>query len=219
MPDGLWHACWGPSLCLGTQALVCLAGLALAGLPAAAQEPVQALTPEEVALAETQLRQALAGPRERAFLQVLAEARVVPALPADTVAAYDLLVRYNPDRYRDPRVGLYPLSFEDQFVGWGKRVAVFTRAVAWPSRRFFLYDVSTGREAWISTEEARTLYQPAGKLPGKGAATFGRWLPLIHAASPRTDLRTLGRWLRAMRLESRDGLVRRLQVQAPAAAP
>ena len=183
-----------------------------------APQPAQPLTPEQVAAAEAQLRQALAGPRERAFLQVLTEVHVVPALPADTTLAYDLLVRYDPARFRDARVGRYPLSFDDQMIAWGKRVAVLTRAVDWSSRRFYLHDVSTAREGWLSTEVARSLYQPPGKAPTRGAP-FSRWLPLINGVGTRTDVRTQVRWLRCVHAESHDRVARDALAQPAAPAP
>ena len=180
--------------------------------PTVAQQ-AYSLSAQEIQLAEQKLHQALAGPRERAFLQTLTEVRVV-ADTLDTAVVYDLVVHYDPERYRDPQVGVYPLSFEDQFILWGKRVAMYTRSTSWTSGRFFLRDISIPRESWIFSEDLRTLYKsPTDRLPSKDDASFPQWLKLIHAAAPYTDLRTMSRWLRLMHDETRDQLIRRLQAE------
>lgn len=180
--------------------------------PTVAQQ-AHSLSDQEVQLAEQKLFQALAGPRERAFLQTLTEVRIVPDT-LDIAVAYDLVVHFDPERYRDPQVGSYPLSFEDQFILWGKRIAMYSRSTSWTSGRFFLRDISIPREAWIFSEDARALYKsPTDRLPAKSDASFPLWLKLIHAVEPYTDLRTMSRWLRLMQDETRDQLIRRLQAE------
>lgn len=170
----------------------------------------QDLPPNEIQLAEQNLQQALAGPHERAFLQVLTKVLILRDTSVDTDAIYDLVVRFDPERYRDPRVGTYPLSFENQFILWGKRISLYTRSTSWTSGRFYLHDISTANEAWIFTDDLRSLYRPATKrLP----VSLRGWLKLIHAADPRTDLRTMSRWLRLMHKESRDQVIHRLQAE------
>jgi len=177
------------------------------------QTPVE-LTPAELQVAENNLRQTLAGPREKAFLQILTEVRILRDELIDTAFVYDLAVRFDPGRYHDPRVGIYPLGFEDQFILWGKRIAVYTRSTSWKSGRFFLRDISVPREAWIFTEDARTLYPPAaGNLPPADPTAFPQWRKRIYAADPRTDIRTMSRWFRLMHDESRELLIRRLQAE------
>ena len=170
----------------------------------------QDLPPNEIQLAEQNLLQVLAAPNERAFLQVLTEVRILRDTSIDTATIYDLVVRFDPDRFRNPRVGRYPLSFENQLILWGKRISLYTRSTSWTSGRFYLHDISTAEEAWISTEDLRSLYQPATK---KLPVSFRGWLKLIHSADPRTDLRTMSRWLRMMHKESRDQVTRRLQAE------
>lgn len=175
----------------------------------------QELAPEALQLAEQQLRQALAAPHEQAFAQILSEVRILRDELADSLVVYDLMVRYDPRRYRDPHVGLYPLTFEDQFILWGKRIAVYIRSTPWKVGRFYLHDLSTGRQAWISAEEARYLYRPAvAKLPPVSAEAFSRWLPLIHGVTPYTSPRLMSRWLQLMREESRDQVIQRLKEEA-----
>lgn len=186
--------------------------------PATAQQ-AYSLTEQEIQLAEQQLLQSLAGPREPAFLQTLTQVSIVPDT-LDTAAVYDLIVHFDPERYRDPQVGIYPFSFEDQFILWGKRIAMYTRRTSWTSGRFFLRDISIPREAWIFSEDARSLSKLAtDKLPAKDDASFPQWLKLIHAVDPHTDMRAMSRWLRLMHDETRDQLIRRLQAERKKSSP
>ncbi len=168
------------------------------------------LPPNEIALEEQNLRQALAGPHERASLQVLTKVLILRDTTSTSDALYDLVVRFDPERYRDPRVGTYPLNFENQFIFWGKRISMYTRSSSWTSGRFYLHDISTAEEAWIFTEDARSLYRPATK---RRPVSLRGWLKLIHATDPRTDLRTMSRWLRLMHKESQDQVILRLQAE------
>ena len=163
----------------------------------------------------------MAGPKDRSFAQILTETAIVRDT-TDTAVVYDLVVRYDPERFRDPRVGVYPLGFEDQFIHWGKRVALFTRSTAWKSGRFYLHDLSSGRQAWAYTEDARQLYPrskdvafPAVANPGE-LAQLQRWLKLIHATEHPTDQRTMSTWFRLMMLESRDQVVERVLAERAA---
>ena len=179
--------------------------------PAHSQVLFDGLSDDELLASSADFDSALAGPREPAFLQVLTEASIVRDLSQDTVSVYDLVVRYDPTRYRDPHVGIYPLSFADQFILWGKRVALFTRGTKWTSGRFFLHDISTGHHAWIFTRDARRLYlsPPGTKLPPPAEVYnrqgVKRWLKLIHTVdTAATDLRSMGLWFRLMHEESRE---------------
>jgi hypothetical protein len=147
-----------------------------------------------------QVRQVLVSPREQAFAQVLVSAEVLGD-PRDTTL-YDIVVRFDPERYRDPHLGRYPLTFEDQGVLWGKRLALYTHISSWKAGRFYLHDLSTGRQVWIDLPTARLLSPPYGKAPT--ARTFAAWLPYIHNTPRGTEPRALGRWLRLMVAESRD---------------
>lgn len=120
------------------------------------------LNEEELIAAEGFLRSALAGSRERAFLQIMTDVSIVRDDSRDTTFVYDMVVRYDPERYRDRHIGFYPVSFEDQFILWAKRVGLFTRGTTWSSSRFYLHDISTSRQAWILAADARTLYGPEG---------------------------------------------------------
>ena len=174
--------------------LVLLALAVMAGT----QTPAPELSPEEIQAAEQKLRLTLAGPREKAFLQVLIEVQIVRDETVDTTFVYDLMVRFDPERYRNPRVGIYPLSFEDQFILWGKRIAMYTRSTPWQSSRFYLHDIARGRQAWIFSEDARRLYsRPKVKK--------------FHEVEAATDLRRMSRWLRLMRPESREIVIQRRQ--------
>lgn len=182
--------------------------------PVLAQQQASALSEAQLQTASQNLQRALAAPHEEPFLQILTEVRVLRDTTFDTTMVYDLIVRFDPTRYRNSRVGTYPLSFEDQLILWSKRASVFTRSTSWQSGRFFLHDISIPRQAWIFTEDARTLYQPPkdDQLP-KETASLPRWLRHAYAVDPRTDLRTMSRWLRLIHEESRDQLLRRLQAE------
>lgn len=165
---------------------------------AGAQEP--AIPDTAMYRALDQVRQVLVSPREQAFAQVLVSAEVLRD-PRDT-SFYDIVVRFDPERYRDPHLGRYPLTFEDQGVLWGKRLALYTRIASWKAGRFYLHDLSTGHQVWVDLATARLLSPPYGKPPG--AKTFAAWLPYIHKTPPSTEPRALGSWLRLMVEESRD---------------
>lgn len=182
-----------------------LATLSSAQLPA---QPDSGLTTEQLQSAQQQLREILAAPHEPAFRQVLADVQVLRD-PTDTTAVYDIVVRFDPERYRDPHLGRYPLTFEDQFILWGKRLALYTLFASWQSGRFYLHDLHDGRQAWVDLETARRLYPLVGKPPA--GKTFAAWLKLIHSISPGTEPRALSRWLQAMQGESRDLVLYRLQ--------
>jgi len=191
---------------------VLLLALPLATVVSAQKEPVPELTPEEISLAEQDLKIALVGPGEEAFLQIFIKASIVPDPTIDTSFVYDLILRFDPDRYASPRVGIYPLNFEDQFILWGKRIAVYTRSTSWQSGRFYLQDISSGQQAWIYTDDARRLYIPARPptppTKGENPATSSQWMKIIHAIKPGTDLRTMSRWLRLMRYQSRTAVLK-----------
>ncbi len=153
-------------------------------------------------LAEKALRAHLVNPDENALLQVLIGASLARDALIDTAVVYDIIVHYDPNRYQDPRVGTYPLRFEEQLVFWGKRVAHFTKSTEWKSGRFYLRDLSTGRVAWVFTADARRLYNPP-KAPRTS-----------RDISPYTDLQTTGQWLRAIHEEDRDAVERRLRQEA-----
>ena len=190
---------------------------------ARAADPPPELAPEEIRAAEHHLRLVLAGPGDGAFRQVLAGVDILRDTAQDTVLVYDLVARFDPERYRDPRVGLYPLTFEDQFIQWGRRVGVYTRSTFWRSGRFYLHDIGSSRQAWIFTADARRLHTPAGKWPPvvsqeMMSAVFSpeilpdglrRWLRIIQATKPGTDLRSMSRWLGLMKDESREAVLQR----------
>ena len=113
------------------------------------------MLPVEIRIATAKLRNALAGPQEEAFVQILTEVSLVRDPLVDTVAVYDITVDYDPRRYHNARVGTYPLNFADQFILWGKRIALYTRSSNWLSGRFYLRDISNGHVAWIRTADAR----------------------------------------------------------------
>jgi hypothetical protein len=181
-------------------------------LPAEAQL-LDTLSTAQIDSATIYLQQALAGASEPAYLQVLTSVGIVVD-PNDTVGVHDLIARYDPDRFHDPHLGIYPLTFEDQFIQWGKRIALFTRSSSWNSSRFYLHDISTGEQAWIYTWEARRLYpvRPVTYPPAASVDNRPRqaaWLQLIYAADPGTDLRSMSEWLRLMRREARETVVAR----------
>ena len=184
---------------------VCLGVVILLSSRTSAQE---VLSPAELDSASSYLRSAMAGPNERAYLQVLTQVVVEPD-STDTAVVYDLIVRYDPERFHDPHLGLYPLTFEDQFIQWGKRIALLTRSTRWPSGRFYLQDMAHGHQAWIYSSEARILYPEQDKgLPGPVAfdnsAGKRQWLRLMHRSLVATNLRSMTQWLRLMRREPRD---------------
>ena len=173
-----------------------------------AQKSAPELGAEDLAFAEQSLISALAGPREEAFLQVLVTASVVRDSSIDTAFVYDIAVRFDPDRYQNPGVGMYPMNFTDQFIFWGKRISIFTRSTEWLSGRFFLHDISRGQHAWAYTDDLRRLYdQPQVRLPlatRDKPDTLPKWLKIIRNADSGTDVRTMGRWVRMIRFESLD---------------
>ncbi|MBT3343946.1 MAG: hypothetical protein HN712_17435 [Gemmatimonadetes bacterium] len=202
---------------VGTSLLTALFIMSVFCSKADAQLP---LTPVELASASAYLRSTLAAADERAYLQVLTQASVV-ADSTDTSVVYDLVVRYDPERFRDPHMGLYPLTFEDQFIQWGKRIALFTRSTQWPSQRFYLQDLAHGQTAWIHTSETRLLYPPdkrrlPGSIPTDDRPAQRRWLRLMHATEAATDLQSMTRWLRLMRREPRDVVLIRSAEQVAA---
>ncbi|MEE2657915.1 MAG: hypothetical protein VX733_05375 [Candidatus Latescibacterota bacterium] len=210
-----------------------MAGGTIVAAPASGQEPISnssasaIITPEgmteaEIDSAEVYLRAALAGPKERSFHQILTEASLVVDT-ADTAVSYDIVVRYDPDRYHDPHAGLYPVAFEDQFIAWGKRVSLLTRSTTFRSSRFYLQDISTGRTSWIFAEETHRLYPPEPLrypvlVEAEERTGQQRWLKLIHAVEPQINLRIMSTWLRLMRDEPRDVVVARELAAATAAA-
>ena len=158
-----------------------------------------------------QLREVLAAPRELAFAQVLVGVEVLRD-PADT-SRYDMVVRFDPERYRDPHLGRYPLTFDDQCVLWGKRLALYSLIAPWKSNRFYLHDISSGRQVWVDLEGARQLFPPYAKQPN--AKTFAAWLSFIHGEPRSTEPRALGLWMRLMQEESRDLVLYRLRAALP----
>ena len=181
----------------------------LAGLAGAQQA-----APPDTGMQQTavqQVREVLAAPREQAFAQVLVGVEVLRD-PSDT-SRYDMVVRFDPERYRDPHLGRYPLTFEDQCVLWGKRLALYSLVAPWKSNRFYLHDISTGRQVWVDLAEARQLFPPYTKPPK--AKTFAAWLPFIYGAPRSTEPRALGTWMRLMQEESRDLVLYRLRAVAP----
>ena len=100
------------------------------------------------------------------------------------------------------------MSFENQFIYWGRRIALYTQRTSWKSGRFYLRDISTAREAWIFTEDARLLL---GSLRKKLPTDRAKWLRFVHSFTPYTDLRTMSYWLRLLRIEERELVIRRLQ--------
>lgn len=200
--------------------LILLCWLLLAGLAGAQQPEPPDSSAAQVQALEQRLHRTLAGPGEQSLNQVLTAALLVRDELSDSLPVYDLVVRFDPRRYQSPHAGIYPLTFEDQFVFWGKRIAVFSRSTRVPTGRFYLHDVATGRQAWITTDEARILYRPAAtKLPPAVPAAFSRWLPLIDAVDAHTDLRSMGRWVQLMREESRDEATERRRREAAQPPP
>ena len=174
--------------------------IALTATQAAAQSGL-ILTETELRAEEMTLRAVLVGADEEAYAQILTLVDIVQDPLPDTVAMYDIIVHYDPERYNNARVGTYPLDFANQFIQWGRRVALHSQRTRWTSGRFYLRDISTAREAWILTEDARLLMGPMrNKLPDDNT----RFLRLVHALPPYVDLRTMGYWLRLMHIEDRE---------------
>ena len=195
----IWTTCqrslfWSGVLC---------AFLTLSPTPLCGQVlPSGELDPTRLILAEKELAGLLVQSNEEAFLQVFVEASIERDELIDTVAVYDLIIHYDPRRYANPRVGSYPLRFEEQLILWGKRIATYTTGTEWASGRFYLRDLSTGRAAWIFTADARRLYSPSvGRISGPDA-------------TPYTDIQTMGKWLRSFKEESRETVSLRLQKEA-----
>ena len=195
--EGLWPHFQSPSFWVAVFAIL-LAALS----PAKAQFLPGELDDIHQRLAEKALLADLANPNEEALLQVLIEVALARDALIDTAVVYDIIVHYDPNRYQNPRVGTYPLRFEEQLVFWGKRVAHYTKSTEWKSGRFYLRDLSTGRVAWLFTADARRLYAPS-KAPRTA-----------RDISPYTDLQTTGQWLRAIHEEDRDAVERRLRQEA-----
>jgi hypothetical protein len=188
-----------------------------------AQDETVELTDEEARLAEKNLRAVLAGPRDQAFHQVLTDISLKPGVLSDTTFLfdiYDIVVRYDPQRYRAPHAGLYPLTFEDQFIHWGKRLALYSRSIPWKGGRFFLYDISSGRQAWMELGDMRRLQPAPARLPPAPTPEkpeyMAAWLKHIYALNSNTDLQSMSRWFSMIRHETQEELARRLQ---SAAAP
>jgi len=144
---------------------------------------------------EFELANILAEESEVSLQQVLVQVSVIQDVSHDTSFVYDLYIHFDPTRYQNARVGVYPLKFEEQFVFWGKRVANYTKQTSWESGRFYLHDISTGKISWIFTADTRRLYDP--KSPS----------PYHSSTSPYTTLDNMSRWLRFIRLESRDSVI------------
>ncbi|MEC7227668.1 MAG: hypothetical protein VXW00_12420, partial [Candidatus Latescibacterota bacterium] len=160
--------------------------------------PSGEIDPIRLRLAEKKLAGLLAPSNEEAFLQVFVEVSIDRDALIDTAVVYDLIVHYDPNRYVNPRVGSYPLRFEEQLILWGKRIASYTKSTQWTSGRFYLRDLSTGRAACIFTTDARRLYAPSKKRISARDET------------PYTDIHTTGQWLRAFKEESREAVGLRL---------
>ncbi len=182
--------------------------IALSPAVSAAQGSVAGLSEAELQTEVTEIHAALAGIEEEAFAQILTLVEVVRDPIIDTVAVYDIIVHFDPNRYNNPRVGVYPMSFENQFIYWGRRIALYTQRTSWKSGRFYLRDISTAREAWIFTEDARLLL---GSLRKKLPTDRAKWLRFVHSFTPYTDLRTMSYWLRLLRIEERELVIRRQQ--------
>ena len=189
-----------------------LAFLIGAAGPAAAESQSIELNDEEMGFALQNLRTALAARDQEASLQILLGADIVQDTTIDTAFIYDLVVRFDPKRYRNMHGSVYPLSFEDQFIMWGKRIATYSRSTEWKSGRFHLHDISTGQQAWIYTADTRRLVSPPASKHLRPVSSskpdqLDRWLAAIHATPTKTDLRKMGRWLRLIRYETRDALL------------
>jgi hypothetical protein len=208
-------------------ALLLVAGLVVAESHAQEGEILGfELEPEELAASSASLTAALVGPRERALGQVLTDARIEWDQTLQGEISYDLIVQYDPGRYRDAHAGLYPMTFENQFILWGKRIALFTRSNRWRAGRFYLHDISSGDQAWMFANETRNLYPPPAMkitypavVDADNTAGLRPWLKLIHQVEWGTDLRRMSRWFRLMRSETRDDVQRKaIEEQQKAAA-
>lgn len=117
---------------------------------------------------EKRLFSLLAQDDEKAYKQVLKDVHIVP-VSMDTVGdAYDIVVRYNPRSYSNPRLISYPVVFDDQIVLWGLRMGEYTLRSGWKSHKYHLMDVSTGRRAWMYTRDCRMLYKMMVRARGQG---------------------------------------------------
>ena len=181
------------------------------------------LSSDDLTVASGDLAAALSGPREKAFLQILTEASLVRDPVQDTVFVYDLVVRYDPERFHDHHVGIYPVTFVDQFILWGKRIALFTHSTStstWSSGRFYLHDISTGRHLWMLARDTRLLYPPDKAFPSTNSsdnrAAVQKWLALIHATDTTTNIRSMALWFRLMHRESREIVIERERARAAA---
>ena len=145
--------------------------------------------------AEVKLKGILAPESQISLQQILLQVSLIQDMSNDSVFVYDLYIDFDPTRYQNARVGIYPLKFEEQFIFWGKRVANFTKQTSWKSGRFYLHDVSTGKIAWMYTAEARKLYNPP------------KASPTPFSTSPYTSLNNISQWLQFMRFESRESVM------------
>ena len=94
----------------------------------------------------------------------------------DTAFGYDLVVRFDPTRYRDPHVGSYPLSIMDQFILRGKRVSLSPATPTGPAAAAF----------YTTSPSAIT----PGFSPGTdGACTCPRRVPRSHLLLRSTTAR------------------------------
>jgi len=160
-------------------------------------QPLVASQLDSIRLTEVEfdLAKILAGEFEVSLQQVLVQASVVQDVSHDKSFVYDLYIDFDPTRYHNARVGIYPLKFEEQFVFWGKRIADYTKQTSWESGRFYLHDVSTGKIAWIFTTDTRRLYDPKSPSPNPSST------------NPYTTLNDMSRWLRFIRFQSRDSVI------------
>jgi hypothetical protein len=199
-----------------------LLSLLLLGLlytPILAQPSAPELSPAEIALAQQHLDAVLATAREPAFRQVLAGVAVTRDPTVDSLAIYDIAVRYDPERYNTPYNGRYPLDFSDQFIYWGKRLAIYTRSVGWRGGRFFLHNIASGRRAWISVWDTQQLY-PSGRSTPSEDPNAEAWLRPYQAVDASTPIPQLGQWLSRMHQGGRDALYFRATIpSAPGELP
>ena len=157
------------------------------GLLEAQQSDVSQLDSVKLVEEEFELEKILARQSEFSLRQVLLQVSIVRDDSYDTSFVYDLHVDYDPTRYHNARVGIYPLKFEDQLVFWGKRIASYTNQTSWASGKFYLHDVSTGKTAWIFTADTRRLYKKKSSrehLSYTPVSEMSRWLRFIRLKSP-----------------------------------